>query len=37
MSEVMPDQDVKHEAISTVDPVAEPWAATGIDIQGAGR
>ncbi len=47
MSELMPDQDVDlgsadvpprvRRAISTTDPAAEPWAATGIDIQGLSK
>jgi len=39
MSELMPDQAVVADrvAISTIDPAAEPWAATGIDIQGLSK
>ena len=37
MSEVLPDQVVTPRAISTTDPVAQPWAATGIDIQGLSK
>src|SRR6195952_88471 len=39
MSELMPDHAVVAHpaAISTIDPVAEPWAATGIDIQGLSK
>ena len=37
MSDVMPQQDVEAQAISTTDPAAEPWAATGIDIQGLSK
>jgi len=37
MSDVMPDQGVKPKAISTTDPAGEPWAATGIDIQGLNK
>jgi len=39
MSELMPNQAVVADrpAISTIDPAAEPWAATGIDIQGLSK
>jgi len=37
MSEVLPDRVVAPRAISTTDPAAQPWAATGIDIQGLSK